>query len=81
MGTIGRLQRLMQPREKKQETRNQNNKRAERLQAEVAKIQFWYHTVDLGDGVVTPWLCRHEVGRERRFDWNAAESRRQVSQS
>jgi tRNA (mo5U34)-methyltransferase len=27
---------------------------AERLQAEVAKIRFWYHRIDLGDGIITP---------------------------
>jgi len=27
---------------------------AELLQAEVAKIPFWYHRMDLGDGIITP---------------------------
>jgi tRNA (mo5U34)-methyltransferase len=34
--------------------RKEDSERAVRLRSEVAKIPFWYHCLDLGDGVVTP---------------------------
>ena len=50
---LRRLRRLLHAKETK-ETRIENSERAERLRAEVAKIRFWYHCIDLGDGIVTP---------------------------
>jgi tRNA (mo5U34)-methyltransferase len=32
------------------------------LQAEIAKIPFWYHRIDLGDGIVTPGRADTEWG-------------------
>ena len=41
----------------------ENSERAARLRAEVAKIPFWYHCLDLGDGVVTPGCAATKWGQ------------------
>jgi len=40
---------------------------AEVLQAEIAKIPFWYHRIDLGDGIVTPGRADTKWGQTGDF--------------
>lgn len=61
MGPVTHLRRLIRSR-RDQETPSVDAERAARLRSEVAEIPFWYHCLDLGDGVVTPGCAATKWG-------------------